>query len=45
MRHQRQISGLLKKEDIRNEISGLITKSTDKYLIINEIIKKPIGRY
>ena len=31
MRHETQISSLLKVEDIRNEISNLITKSKEKY--------------
>ena len=31
MRHQTQISSLLKVEDLRNEISNLITKSKEKY--------------
>ena len=31
MRHQTQISRLLKVEDLRNEISNLITKSKEKY--------------
>ena len=31
MRHQTQISSLLKVEDLRNEISNLITKSREKY--------------
>ena len=31
MRHQMQISSLLKIEDFRNEISNLITKSKEKY--------------
>ena len=32
MRHQTQISSLLKVEDLRNEISNLITKSSKKIL-------------
>ena len=31
MRHQTQISSLLKVEDLRNEISNRITKSKEKY--------------
>ena len=33
MRHQTQISSLLKVEDLHNEISNLITKSKEKYSI------------
>ena len=31
MRHPTQISSLLKKENLRNEISNLISKSKEKY--------------
>ena len=31
MRHQRQISGLLKIKNLRNEINSFITKSKEKY--------------
>ena len=31
MRHQTQIISLVKAEDLRNEISNLITKSKKKY--------------
>ena len=42
MRHQRQIGGLLKIEDPRNEISNLITKSKEKfYQRINSNLNDP----
>ena len=42
-RHQTQISGLLKVEDLRNEIINLITKSKEKYYqCINAKLDDPL---